>query len=177
MNRTGNRRLSLVSNLRRIPRQFKPVFPKRTTKAPILWHTRQISRQEESKPQSSESRLNTTDMGPAREIVINTLANYSFEKQLGKGSYAVVKLATLKETGVQYAIKTYEKSRIIDPRRKKSVQREIKIIKMLNHEAVPKLIDVIDCPKQLHLVQEYAKGESLHRFVRRQPQRRLKESQ
>lgn len=50
---------------------------------------------------------------------------YSF---WGKGSYAVVKLATQISTGEQVAIKFYDKIKLFDPQKKKNVQREIAIL-------------------------------------------------
>ena len=71
---------------------------------------------------------------------------------LGKGAFSEVKLAINKLTGEKVALKTYDKFRLIDHKRHQAVQREIQIMKKLNHESIVKLITTIDCKKQLHLV-------------------------
>ena len=55
------------------------------------------------------------------------------EKLLGKGSYALVNLWTHKSSEKPFAIKTYERRKLYDPLKKASVDREIKIMKRLNH--------------------------------------------
>lgn len=78
-----------------------------------------------------------------------TYDEFNVEKQLGQGSYAVVKLARDKKTGQKYAIKTYEKFKLYDAQRRKNVKNEIMILKMLNHRHVVKLICTIDTTSQV----------------------------
>lgn len=49
-------------------------------------------------------------------------------KQIGQGAYATVRIALHKPTNQKVAIKIYEKTRIKEPQRKKSVRREIKLL-------------------------------------------------
>ena len=42
------------------------------------------------------------------------MENYVLGKLLGKGSYAQVKEATNKSTNIKYAVKVYEKYRVMD---------------------------------------------------------------
>ena len=56
------------------------------------------------------------------------IENYSFGALLGQGAYATVHSVTYIPTGQQYAIKTYEKDTLLDPRRKKAVHREVRIL-------------------------------------------------
>lgn len=44
------------------------------------------------------------------------------------------------------AIKIYDKSKITEPSRKKSVIREVQILKKIQHQSLPTLYDVIDSP-------------------------------
>jgi MAP/microtubule affinity-regulating kinase len=69
---------------------------------------------------------------------------------IGQGAYAVVKEATHKKTGKKVAIKIYDKYKLLDPQRKKSVNREIRILQRLNHPHIVKLYEVIDTAKQVH---------------------------
>jgi MAP/microtubule affinity-regulating kinase len=56
------------------------------------------------------------------------------------------------------AIKIYDKFKLSEPSRKKSVIREVQILKKLQHSSLPALYDVIDSPSQLYLVMEYVMG-------------------
>ena len=56
------------------------------------------------------------------------------------------------------AIKIYDKFKLSEPSRKKSVIREVQILKKLQHSSLPSLYDVIDSPSQLYLVMEYVMG-------------------
>jgi serine/threonine protein kinase len=50
-----------------------------------------------------------------------------------------VRLAVSKCSGVKYAIKTYEKSKLTDHQKRKNVTREIKILSKLRHPNIIKL--------------------------------------
>jgi serine/threonine protein kinase len=101
--------------------------------------------------------------------------DYLLGTQIGQGAYAIVRSAVRKSTNTKHAVKTYEKSKLLDPHRKRSVQREIEILSMLKHQNIVKLFEVIDTGRQLHLVLEYVGGCSLHSFLKRRPNRRLEE--
>jgi len=79
----------------------------------------------------------------------NQLDNYRLERVIGQGSYAVVRLATDKTNATRVAIKTYEKQRLMDPRKMKNVRREISILKDTDHENIIKLLTTIETPKQV----------------------------
>ena len=127
---------------------------------------------------ATETRLNTSSEtgSSARRGSQNKITDYIIKQTLGTGAYATVKLAVHKTTGMKYAIKTYEKFRLVDPHRKKSVQREIQILEKLDHPNAMKLCGTIDNTKQLHLVQEYVNGCSLYQYIKKRPTRRLLES-
>lgn len=73
-------------------------------------------------------------------------------KELGKGAYAIVKHAVHKVTNKKFAIKIYEKYKLLDPIRKNSVKREIEILKKVDHISIVKLHEVIDTSKQVFLI-------------------------
>ena len=92
------------------------------------------------------------------KIFNGKLENYLITKELGKGSCAVVKLATHKITKEKYAIKIYTKEFLLDPQKRKIVKNEINILKQLNNEYIMKLYEEIDTPDYLYLVLEYING-------------------
>jgi len=64
------------------------------------------------------------------------------------------------------AIKVYEKFKLMENSRKKSVIREIQVLKKLEHRNIIALYDVIDTPKQLYLVMEFARGQMLSSYLK-----------
>ena len=107
----------------------------------------------------------------------NTIADYQILKQIGQGAYAIVKEATHRATNNKVAIKVYDKFKLLDPQRKKSVNREIQILQKLSHQNIVKLHETIDSIKQLYLVMEYIKGRSLYSYLKSKDNRRLHESE
>lgn len=107
----------------------------------------------------------------------NKIEEYVFSKILGKGSYAIVKLAHHKKTGDIIAIKTYDKIRLCDPLKKASVDREIKILKSIEHPNIIKYIDCFDNKRQLHLIMEYAGQRSLYEYIKANHNRCLEEQE
>lgn len=65
-------------------------------------------------------------------------------KVLGQGAYAVVKEGVHKTLGSSLAVKVYDKYKLIDAQRKRSVIREIKILKKMQHDNIVTLFDAID---------------------------------
>ena len=87
---------------------------------------------------------------------LTSITDYQIGRHLGQGAYASVKQALHVPTGLVLAIKVYEKFKLMEAQRKKSVIREINVLKKLQHPNIMQLYDVIDTPKQLYLVLEYA---------------------
>jgi MAP/microtubule affinity-regulating kinase len=79
------------------------------------------------------------------------IEDYKFVKEIGKGSYATVKSAIHKTSGKKYAIKIYEKYKLMDPAKKNAVKREIQILKKINHKNIVGLLEVIDASKQVKI--------------------------
>jgi 5'-AMP-activated protein kinase, catalytic alpha subunit len=73
------------------------------------------------------------------------------------------------------ALKIYEKEKMKDLSRQKSIRREIKIMNRINHPNIAQLYDVIETETQVVLVMEYISGGSTHGFLKSKPNRRLDE--
>jgi hypothetical protein len=80
------------------------------------------------------------------------IEDYKILKELGKGSYAVVKKATHKPSKKTVAIKIYEKFRLMDSQRKDALKREISVMKKLNNINIIALYETIDTPKQVSIL-------------------------
>jgi MAP/microtubule affinity-regulating kinase len=62
---------------------------------------------------------------------------------VGEGAYASVRVAMCRPLSKKVAIKVYEKGKLREPQRKKSVRREIRILQMLDHPNIVKILDVV----------------------------------
>uniref|UniRef100_A0A0N4U1M8 calcium/calmodulin-dependent protein kinase n=1 Tax=Dracunculus medinensis TaxID=318479 RepID=A0A0N4U1M8_DRAME len=109
------------------------------------------------------------------------LNQYRLMEEIGQGSYGIVKLAYNEKDKNLYALKVLDKTKLIKnfaffppPKRHKRaqssmkdpmqlVQREIAILKKLNHPNVVKLVEVLDDPsdKFIYMVFEYVERGSV----------------
>eukprot|EP01022_Parablepharisma_sp_SALTPOND_P014704 TRINITY_DN201_c0_g1_i1.p1 TRINITY_DN201_c0_g1~~TRINITY_DN201_c0_g1_i1.p1 ORF type:complete len:638 (-),score=59.80 TRINITY_DN201_c0_g1_i1:11782-13695(-) len=105
------------------------------------------------------------------------IENFIVGKQVGQGAYAAVKVAFHKVLNKKVALKIYDKAKLIEPQRQKSVQREIKIMERLNNPYIAKLYEAFDTPKQVILAMEYVRGTSLHGYLKSKMGRRLPEQE
>lgn len=106
----------------------------------------------------------------------NKIQNYFLGKEIGKGAYAVVKYAIHRASNRKVAIKIYDKAKFQDSSRLRNAQREIQILKKLNHSNVLKMYEAIETEEHLYLVLELISGFSLNDYVKKFPERRLAES-
>ncbi|XP_072900846.1 serine/threonine-protein kinase SIK2-like isoform X2 [Hemitrygon akajei] len=82
---------------------------------------------------------------------------YDIEGTLGKGNFAVVKLARHRVTRSRVAIKIIDKRRL-QPRELQRVHREVLIMKFLNHPHIIKLYQVMETRDMLYIVTEFAQN-------------------
>lgn len=75
------------------------------------------------------------------------------------------------------AIKIYDKSKLEEPQRRKSVKREIKLMEMMDNDYIVKLYGVIETRHQLYILMEYVSGPSLHGYLKLFRNRRLPEDE
>ena len=84
---------------------------------------------------------------------------YEIEGTIGRGNFAVVKLARHRITKTEVAIKIIDKSQL-DPVNLAKVYREVEVMKLVNHPNIVKLYQVMETKSMLYLVSEYApRGE------------------
>jgi serine/threonine protein kinase len=87
-----------------------------------------------------------------------------------------VRLCLDKRDQGKYAVKIYEKYKLTDPMKKKAAQREITVLKRLEHPGIISLHDLIDTPKQIYIVTDYIKGISLQQYSKSVPNRVIREN-
>lgn len=96
---------------------------------------------------------------------VNTrIGSYYIDKTIGEGRYGKVKLARHKKTGKKVAIKIIDKSKMteLDMFR---IQRELKVLTVLDHPNIVKLYKVLEGPETTAIVMEYCDGGDLHDYI------------
>ncbi|CAD8197470.1 unnamed protein product [Paramecium pentaurelia] len=109
------------------------------------------------------------------KILLNRIENYLIQKQIGQGSYGIVKVGINLLNGQQVAIKIYERMNIIQ--KKEYIRKEIQILSTLQHPNIVQLLDVIQTETQVQLVMEYAGPLSLRAYLKQQPNNLIPEIQ
>ncbi|XP_040471801.1 serine/threonine-protein kinase SIK2 isoform X2 [Falco naumanni] len=97
-------------------------------------------------------------LGPVR------VGFYDIEGTLGKGNFAVVKLARHRITRSEVAIKIIDKSQL-DAVNLEKIYREVQIMKMLDHPHIIKLYQVMETKSMLYLVTEFAKNGEIFDYL------------
>ncbi|WAR05363.1 SIK3-like protein [Mya arenaria] len=95
--------------------------------------------------------------GPPSSSGIVRVGHYEIERTIGKGNFAVVKLATHMLTKTKVAIKIIDKTQL-DQENLEKIFREIQIMKLLRHPHIIRLYQVMESGRMLYLVTEYASG-------------------
>ena len=91
--------------------------------------------------------------------------NFKMTKKLGEGRFSIVKLATHSLTNQEVAIKILDKTKISNLQDKERINREIKIMKKINHFNITKLYTIIETKYIIYLVQEYVQGKELNDYL------------
>ncbi|CAE7596734.1 mrkA [Symbiodinium microadriaticum] len=113
-----------------------------------------------------------SDGRPSTSLTGSSLDDYIVGKQIGQGAYATVAFGLHKETSKKVAIKIYEKYKLLDPQRRKSVRCEIRLMERLRHPNIVEFHEALDTPKQIYLIMDFVSGGSLHHFLKKRPNRR-----
>ena len=93
------------------------------------------------------------------------LGQFIFEKKIGQGTFGKVMLAKDEITGEQVAIKILDKEKILREINKSKLEREIKILKILRHNNIVHLYNVVDTRIYLYLIMEYIQGIELFEYI------------
>lgn len=93
--------------------------------------------------------------------MVKTVGDYKLIKTLGEGSFSKVKQAVHIPTGKVYAIKIIDMNLVKENNMDKQLEREIKVMKVMNHPNLIKLHAVLHSPKNYFLVLDLAEGGEL----------------
>lgn len=102
------------------------------------------------------------------QTVITRVGKFELGITLGEGNFAKVKLATNVRTGQQFAIKIFDKEKILKNKLVDQIKREISTMKLVKHLNIVQLHEVIASKTKVYFVLEYAAGgELFHSLARR----------
>ena len=89
---------------------------------------------------------------------------YDLEETIGKGHFAVVKLAKHVYTGEKVAVKVIDKNKLDDISRSHLFQ-EVVCMKLVQHPNVVRLYEVIDTQSKLYLILELGDGGDMYDYI------------
>ena len=89
---------------------------------------------------------------------------YDLGETIGKGHFAVVKLARHVFTGENVAVKVIDKNKL-DPISKEHLFQEVMCMKLVKHPNVVQLYEVIDTANKLYLILELGDGGDLYDYI------------
>ncbi|KAL3114573.1 hypothetical protein niasHT_014380 [Heterodera trifolii] len=92
---------------------------------------------------------------------------YDLEHTIGKGHFAVVKLARHVFTGEKVAVKVIDKTRL-DPVSQAHMMQEVRCMKLVQHPNIVRLYEVIDTQTKLFLILELGDYD-MYEWVMRRP--------
>ncbi|KNC48174.1 CAMK/CAMKL/AMPK protein kinase [Thecamonas trahens ATCC 50062] len=89
------------------------------------------------------------------------VGKYELGRTLGEGTFGKVKFAKDTESGEHVAIKILEKSSILKQGMAEQINKEISIMKMIQHDYIVNLIDVLASATKIYMVLELVTGGEL----------------
>ena len=97
------------------------------------------------------------------------LSDYILKKNIGEGTFGIVKLAIKKSTTEKVAIKILEKDKMTSEDDIERVRREIDILQRMHHINIIKIIDLKEDEEKLYIIMEFCeKGELFNLIVNKQ---------
>ena len=85
----------------------------------------------------------------------NILYEYTIKETIGKGTFSKVKLGINKSTGEKVAIKILEKRKIKTKTDKIRVERELNILKKINHINIVKILQTKEDQDNIYIIMEF----------------------
>lgn len=89
---------------------------------------------------------------------------YDMEDTIGRGHFAVVKLARHVFTGEKVAVKVIDKTKLDDVS-KAHLFQEVRCMKLVQHPNVVRLYEVIDTQTKLYLILELGDGGDMYDYI------------
>ena len=107
----------------------------------------------------------------------NEISQYQIKGKIGEGMFGKVKLGIHLLTKEKVAIKIFDKGKIKNEKEAAYIEREISILKKLNHYNTIKLYNIIQNENFIFLIQEYVPNGELLNFLENSENINLTENQ
>jgi 5'-AMP-activated protein kinase catalytic alpha subunit len=91
--------------------------------------------------------------------------HYKILRKLGEGNFSTVKLASHSLTGEKVAIKILEKTKVTKLEEKERINRELAIMRKLNHYNIVKLYQIVETKLTIYLIQENVPGKEFMEYL------------
>ena len=95
------------------------------------------------------------------------ISDFNIIKEIGKGSYAKVYLATHKKTKAKYAIKAIDKLNMKNKNEKACFNREVEIMYKLDHPNIAKLYSHFEDNKYCYLLMQYIPNGNTYDLIKK----------
>ena len=99
------------------------------------------------------------------DVSLGSVGDYDFVRRLGAGSFATVWLARHRITGGQVAIKVILKSSLDAPEAITRFNREISLLKQMNHPFIAELFEILETDAAYFLVMEFVEHGNMLEYV------------
>ena len=105
--------------------------------------------------------------GSLRRSINVTISDihYKIIRKLGEGMFSTVKLASHSLTGEKVAIKILEKTKVTKLEEKERINRELAIMRKLNHYNIVKLYQIVETKLTIYLIQENVQGKEFMEYL------------
>ena len=111
------------------------------------------------------SNLNNSKSETDVKLLINDMRQYEMGAQIGEGTFGKVKLAIHKITNEKVAIKILNKYKLKNVESQKRIDREIEVLKRVNHHNIIRLYSKIENDSKIFIIQEYVSGNDLFEYI------------
>ena len=98
------------------------------------------------------------------------LSHFKRVRQLGSGDVGLVDLVQIIGTDIVVAMKTMDKSEILERNKLQRLLTEERILAMCDHPFLATLYCTVQSEHYLHFIMEYCEGGELYRLLYAQPQ-------
>ena len=110
--------------------------------------------------------LNKSESINNEDLLINSIDQYELGDKIGEGTFGKVIIATHKITKEKVAIKILDKNKLNLKDERIRLDREIEVLKMVNHYNIIKLFTIIENESKIYIIQEYISGEELFEYIK-----------
>ena len=100
------------------------------------------------------------------KLLYNNINQYEMGEKIGEGNFGKVILATHKITKEKVAIKILDKFRINKKDDQIRFNREIEVLKQVNHHNIIRFFSIIEDNSKIYIIQEYIYGYELFEYIK-----------